>query len=531
MFNKLSLGFKIMGGFALVTVVTLIVGIVGFVGVESTNKSLKDISQNFLPSIQALLTIQKNRNAIVVAERSLLLTQSSEEIAHQKGRLDSFFAEVDAAWKIYDPLWKGNEEDQEWQQLKTAWAAWKNSHDQVMAYIYEMKPESLQKAKALSLGDARKLYGVVDGHLAKLVKMNEDESAKATKDADFTGLLLKSITIASVIIGIIVALMMGFLLSRAITKPVDKIIGGLKEGSQQVASASIQLSDSSQQLAEGNSELAASIEETSSTLEESSSMIRQNSENTRQAALLAAQTRQSAEKGTQEMSEMMGAMDELRKSSNQIAKIIKVIDDIAFQTNILALNAAVEAARAGDAGLGFAVVAEEVRNLAQRSAQAAKDTAEMIETNIRYSQNGLDTAQRVGGSLSEITAQAKKVNELVDEIAAAGQEQAQGIIQINKAIAQMEKATQQSAATAEESSASAQELNAQAEIMQEAVRQLVQVVKGTNEALDTVYRSAANTVRKPVKRTALPAPQSQNRRSRVVNPEEIIPLNDDTQDF
>ena len=183
--------------------------------------------------------------------------------------------------------------------------------------------------------------------------------------------------------------------------------------------------------------------------------------------------------------------------SDQIAKIIKVIDDIAFQTNILALNAAIEAARAGEAGMGFAVVAEEVRNLAQRSAQAAKDTTAIIETNIELSGNGVLVAGKVSEALNEITAQAKKVNELMDEIAAAGQEQSQGVNQVNQGMTQIETVTQQNAATAEESASAAEELNAQADNIRQIINELSRLVNGKAAALKAEMEHEAHLIHNP----------------------------------
>ncbi|TYQ16668.1 UNVERIFIED_CONTAM: methyl-accepting chemotaxis protein [Acetivibrio alkalicellulosi] len=346
-----------------------------------------------------------------------------------------------------------------------------------------------------------------------------------------------------VIVGLIIALIAGILLSfviiSSITKPINRIVDGLSQGAEQVTAASEQLSTSSQQLAEANSEQASSIQETSSTLEQSASMVQQNTENTKQAAMLSQKAKEASDKGNREMSEMMSSMDEIKKSSDQIAKIIKVIDEIAFQTNILALNAAVEAARAGDAGMGFAVVAEEVRNLAQRSAQAAKDTASIIENNIGMSQKGVEVAKKVGESLSEITLQSKKVNELMDEIAAASQEQSQGIAQINKAIAQMEKATQENAATAEESASSSEELSAQAENLKDMVSQLLHLVEGNNAMLNNTTRRIASTGPKKMiegkntKKTSMAHnyKSTGNSKTQIVNPNDVIPLDEDKDDF
>lgn len=349
------------------------------------------------------------------------------------------------------------------------------------------------------------------------------------------------------IIGLIAAVIMGtllaFVITLSITKPIGRISQTLSEGASQVASASGQLSEASQQLAEGSSELASSIEETSATLQQSSSMVRQNNENTKQAANLSRHAMESAESGNREMGDMMASMGELKKSSDEIAKIIKVIDEIAFQTNILALNAAVEAARAGEAGMGFAVVAEEVRNLAQRSAQAAKDTASIIETNIELSQAGVVVAEKVKASLEEISTGSRKVSELVDEITAASQEQAQGIEQINKAILQMDQVTQNTASNAEESASASEELNAQAESMKEAVQSLIALINGASSAIShTAIANPGYSHKQPKRAQAHQAhapkvkPSNKNRQpkpegSHVVHPEDVIPLEDDLQDF
>jgi methyl-accepting chemotaxis protein len=268
----------------------------------------------------------------------------------------------------------------------------------------------------------------------------------------------------------------------------------MSDGSAQVASAAGQVSASSQSLAEGSSEQAASIEETSSSLEEMSSMTKRNAENSRQANDLARQTRTAADKGVADMQAMSGAMAEIKNSSNDIAKIIKTIDEIAFQTNILALNAAVEAARAGEAGMGFAVVADEVRNLAQRSALAAKETAAKIEGSISKTAQGVELSRKVSAALDEIVGKARQMDELAAEVANASNEQSQGIIQVNTAVGQMDKVTQTTAANAEECASAAEELSAQAQTMQTIVRELLQLVGGKGQsAVGTPATSARQT--------------------------------------
>ncbi len=356
-----------------------------------------------------------------------------------------------------------------------------------------------------------------------------------------------------IIVGLSIAVILGsilaFIIIRGITKPVNRIVKDLNQGSDQVASASEQLSSASQQLAEGSSEQASALEETSATLNEATSMIQQTTENTNQASILSKKTKESAVSGNNQMQEMMGAMSEIKKSSDEISKIIKVIDEIAFQTNILSLNAAVEAARAGEAGAGFAVVAEEVRNLAHRSAQAAKDTAVIIEKNIQLSDKGVSVAEKVGNALIEINEHATKVNSLIDEINAASNEQAQGINQINTAVAQMEQVTQQNAANAEESASASEELSAQAESMKEIVSQLNMLVTGKDEIITTHkatsginYKNKINTFSSTAQQTkrGLSSGSTNNlvakkkspvKATKIVNPEDVIPLDDDTADF
>jgi signal transduction histidine kinase len=292
------------------------------------------------------------------------------------------------------------------------------------------------------------------------------------------------------------------LLSRSITHLVKGVADSLLTSAGQVTMASTQLSQTSQSLAEGSSEQAASIEETSASLEEASSMTKRNAENVNTAKDLARQTRSAADHGATDMQAMSESMEAIKNSSSDIAKIIKTIDEIAFQTNILALNAAVEAARAGEAGMGFAVVADEVRNLAQRSAQAAKETAAKIAGAINNTGQGVAITSKVAVALNEILAKARQMDELAGEIASASQEQADGIGQINQAVGQMDKITQSNAANAEENAAAAEELNAQAEIMKRSVMDLLQLVGGAGQMLEAapqpMARRPASPARKPV---------------------------------
>ena len=336
----------------------------------------------------------------------------------------------------------------------------------------------------------------------------------------------------NILVLIVIVIAATLTIVRDIVNAMGRIAKDLDASSGQVANTSSELEEASQKLAEGTTEQAASIQETSSTLEETSSMVLQNHENTQQAASLAKQTKQFASKSNIEMEKMMSSMEELKKSSSEISKIIKVIDDIAFQTNILSLNAAVEAARAGDAGKGFAVVAEEVRSLAHRSAQAAKDTTVIIENNINLSERGVDIAKTVSSSISEIDIQSNKVSELLDEISVATNEQSQGVDQINKAISQMEIVLDSNAQTAEESASASKALYSQTLNMNEIVTRLQRVVYGAKESYTQSNYQAPASIGGGPSRGQVGARSTNLKIGKPARrPEDIIPLGDDLNQF
>ena len=276
--------------------------------------------------------------------------------------------------------------------------------------------------------------------------------------------------------GLLVGLGLALVAYRVSIKPLTTVARHIYEGTEKSRRASSQLTMASQKLAQGANEQAAAIEETSASLEEVSSMIHSTAKNAEQAKQLASETRASAQEGVSNMTQMTVAMDAIERSSSDVAKIVKSIDEIAFQTNILALNAAVEAARAGEAGAGFAVVADEVRSLAQRSATAAHESAEKIEASLRSSRTGSASLQRVQESLSQIENKIARTDALVAEITMASREQAQGIEHVGIAIEQMSKVAQDAADSAGQIAQAAEQTYDQAREAEALVERGIEVV-------------------------------------------------------
>ncbi len=340
-----------------------------------------------------------------------------------------------------------------------------------------------------------------------------------------------------------------FLFGRRVADPISKAVEGLTDGADQVAAASSQVSASSQQLSEGASQQAASLEESSSAIEEMASMTRQNADNAKEAAQIATQSGQKFMSASSALQSLTQSMDEISKASEETQKIIKTIDEIAFQTNLLALNAAVEAARAGEAGAGFAVVADEVRNLALRAAEAARNTAVIIDGTVKRIREGSTLVNNVNGSFKEVKNDSEKMAELIAEIAAASQEQAEGIEQINRAISEMDRVVQQNAANAEESAAASEEMSAQANQLREYVSLLADIVgqgmrKSERAAEEPEPKPGGSGLKSPAAESASEPPlraggggkgngqdKPARRKTGSSKAEDVIPFEEDFSDF
>jgi len=538
--KNMKLDVKLIGGFLMMALLITVGGFVGWYGISKVSNDLTEVGEVRLPSIVGLEIMKEAQTAISKAERSLIVPEflNDENLKTlQFNNLEGAWKRADKGWKMYEVAPRTKEGEEIWNKFKPAWEIWKKDHSDVIELAKSGKRD---EAAALSIGKVRDSFSTVEKLLGDLVDLNIKAAEEARAAAKTLEQRAKLMAVAGTIVGIAIALIFGILFSRSITKPINRIIARLSDSAESVAAASSQVFSSGQQIAGGSSEQAASLEETSSSLEEMSSMTKQNADNAQQASLLMSNdARQSYRVITEKMTLMQEVIKASVSASEETAKIIKTIDEIAFQTNLLALNAAVEAARAGETGASFAVVADEVRNLAMRSAEAAKNTEALIADSTAKIQEASALFDQVDSELSSNRHIAKKVTELVGEIAAASGEQAHGIDQINKSVSGMDKVTQQTAANAEKSAYVSKEMNDQAAQMKVVISELVKVVGGSangngspspsSKKVETSAGKATSSV-VPVKRGG--RKEAASKRVSEVDPEQIIPMNEkDSRDF
>ena len=370
-------------------------------------------------------------------------------------------------------------------------------------------------------------------NLAKVQTLLEEIRAEVKENMLTDVAMLKAATstkrnvAVTAVIAIVSGIFLAFIIAKGIIHVLTRITDGLGEGAAQVAAASSQVASSSQSMAEGASEQAASIEETSSSMEEMASMTNKNADNSRHANTLMQESSNVIKTANSSMGHLTRSMKDITMASEETSKIIKTIDEIAFQTNLLALNAAVEAARAGEAGAGFAVVADEVRSLAMRAADAAKNTAQLIEGTVKKVSDGSKIVEDTSEAFGRVADSTNQISQLITEISEASNEQAEGINQVNKAISEMDRVVQQNAANAEESASASEEMNAQAEQLKDYVGDLMIMVRGNKQVQKSkTVRREVKTLSPPASKPAPPVPHRQNE----VRPEQVIPFDDD-EDF
>ncbi len=542
--KRMKLSAKLIGGFMAVALIALIIGMIGITQIkkiENADTALYKENTVGLDMIGKVNEVYMNLRVTMIYSlvTKFILEKDISTVSATVKEMDK---------KIKDVLTQYEKTITREEDRNVIKNVLKN-HEQYLAVCDKMLALASAGKREEAIGTiqmAAPLGKQITVDLEGLSKANSDRAKQRAEDN--SGIANRAVFLAVIItiVGIGLAMGLGFFLAISITRPINQVVSGLSDGAEQVSAAASQVAASSQHLAEGSSEQAASLEETSSSLEEMSSMTKQNADNANQTTALMDEMGKYQTHTNEELGHLVEAISEVVKSSEETNKIIKTIDEIAFQTNLLALNAAVEAARAGEAGAGFAVVAEEVRNLAMRSADAAKNTSSLIENTIKAIRKGDESTHQTQNAFQEQMGAARKVMELVREIAAASSEQAHGISQINIAIAEMDKVTQQTAANAEESASASEELNAQAEQMKGYVADLVQIVGGSaHEAPAAGRRSASMSLvqgggsdsvgRSGVKKALLSnfKPNLKGRKlltpgkTRTVSPEEIIPMEDD----
>ena len=538
MFKNVSIGTKLLLSFLLVSVITLTVGLIGYVGASKLGDNLKEVAVVRLPSIVGLGYINEAQTAVQRTERTMLIQGLDQKTYdHQKKRLEDAWADAGKGWKIYEPLPQTEEEARLWKEFVPAWDKWKNNHQHVVALLAEGKHD---EASAFSFGDASGSYHAAEGLLGKISALNERIAAEEQLKGNTLVKRVETICVVATVLGFLLSIALGLLIGRSITRPLAAgvvvanrlaqgdltvevevsgndetgkllaamkimvtnlrtLIGKVSDTSTQVAAAANQLHSTAELTATGAEEVAAqsvTVATASEEMSATSSDIAQNCQLAAEAAHLAAQVSHEGQmiafKTTEGIKYRIGQtalnaerISKLGLRTDQIGTIIGTIEDIADQTNLLALNAAIEAARAGEHGRGFAVVADEVRTLAGRTTKATKEIGDMIKAiqqetiiavdamnqGVELSQHAIDDSQKLEDALKQILNRVDLVTSQVNQIATAAEEQTATTSEISSNMMQITQVVQDTASGAHQSATAAGQLHGNAEELQRLVRQ------------------------------------------------------------
>jgi len=486
----------------------LIVGaVVGLLSLGHANDELRSLHDDHLVALGQLDRVVRGLNANQLAAAEALLADA-DALPSLLAGIERDKAAADAAWKAYGATGMGPGEREAAERFVRARSAFLEQG--LLPAVTALRAGDLMGAKAIVQGPMIALFAPVRAGIDELIQLKLDEAERMSKASQSTYELVRVVCLSGMAFGLVLAGIVGAVLVRGIVQPLEEavrvasavaggdltqnidvkaqdetgrlmralnrmndglaqIVGRVRVGTDTIATAATQIAAGNLDLSARTEQQAASLEETASSMEELTSTVRQNADNAREANVLALSASDVANRGGAVVAQVVRTMADIDASATRIADIIGVIDGIAFQTNILALNAAVEAARAGEQGRGFAVVAGEVRNLAQRSAAAAREIKTLIDDSVEKVRHGSGLVDRAGATMQEIVASVERVTAIMGDITAASQEQSAGIEQVNQAIVQMDQATQHNAALVEQASAAAQALREEAGSLAQAV--------------------------------------------------------------
>jgi methyl-accepting chemotaxis protein len=458
MVNTLTLKKRMVIGFAIPVFLVLIGGLFNWFLIKDVDNTMGTYLERDLPQMEALQDLATKSYSFRMPVLVFVRTPEPNERQRLAREISTKRTLANKAYETFEASITTEEGRRYYKRLAAIWTKWNGIVDNIYAVS---ETGDFEQAHSMQLSQCEPTFGEYEKLLNETLfyykGLQNDSNNNIVSLLSSASVGINSLTVILIVSIIIISVFVYLSISRHIRKVLVQI----KTNASRTNDSSSQVAATAQSLAEGASEQAATVEETSASLEEISSMIQNNRDNTVKANELGAKSTSLVKDANAQMAHLIKSMNAISSSSEETQKIIKTIEEIAFQTNLLALNAAVEAARAGEAGAGFAVVAEEVRNLALRASNAAKETASLIDESSSSIEEGKNQANSVNDAFLQVQQIADEIGGIIEEVAAGSIEQSQGINQLNTAVQEIDKVVQHNAATAEESSASADELNSQ----------------------------------------------------------------------